>query len=500
MISTSNNSSSRRARLAVLIVFVVSAAALAVYFLVPHFANRKPDGPPVPVILISIDTLRADAVSGFGGAPDQTPELYQFGEEGIRFTTAISAAHITAPSHATMLTGFSPFVHGCSMGGQGKAWKIAERIPTLAETFRANGYHTGGFTDGVQLIPDAGFARGFDVYAYKSTGLEAKLPAIEKFLLQKPDQPFFLFLHTYRPHIPYRPPADLVAGLVKDYHGVFREAAIRASQMTHEQMIRPSAVQNKIGRELKSSNAKTPEDHAFLKKMYLSGVSGADREVGAVFQLLKKLNVYDRALILVTSDHGEAFQEHELDSHSTVHDECVRVPLIMRMPGGAAAGTTVEETFPAIDLVPTVVELSNNSINVAYEGDSHAREISKGNIHEKPAVSAWYYHGNVQWPSGRAVRSRSGKYMLLDIFPEMPDFVKKLGGAEVFYNLIRDRGEKVNALSSGDPEIGRLREFLKGRVEDWTVLKKRHRVEDRGGSDLSDEAIRDLEAIGYTGK
>jgi hypothetical protein len=185
---------------AALLIAVAAAGALWLR------AAKAPRFPRAPIVLISIDTLRADAVAGFGAPVLQTPNLYILGQEGVRFETAISASHLTAPSHASMLTGYSPHIHGVSMGRQGKAWSIPESIPTLAQILKNDGYRTAAFTDGIQLVPEGGFTRGFEVYKHETTGLVVRLDEIAKFLDAKPEEPPFLFCHTYRPHQPYRSP------------------------------------------------------------------------------------------------------------------------------------------------------------------------------------------------------------------------------------------------------------------------------------------------------
>lgn len=460
----------------------------------------RPPRPHTPVILISIDTLRADAVSGFGAPPEQTPELLKFGDESIRFETAISATHLTTPSHATMLTGFSPFAHGCATGGPQRgtkqAWHIAPKIATIAEIFSAQGWKTSAFTDGVQLLPSWGFARGFDTFDHVSKGLTAKLPEIEQFLAGQSGKPFFLFLHTYRAHHPYRPPQDLLENLLKDYQGIYRAPTRRIATFTHEKTLKQSKTRNLLIAELEPELAKTDEDRQFMKKLYMSGVTGADREFGGVIDLLKKHDLYDKSIIVVTSDHGEAFYEHGEWSHTTIYDECVRVPLIIRLPGQQGSGIRIRETFPAVSLAPTLLDLSGLGVRTHFEGRSVADEMLLGTITERPAYLGWCYQPGAQFPSGKGVRTRAGKYMELDTTPPLPVYVEKLGKSMCF-DLGSDPSEMTNIINKG----ASIEQSHKKSLEDanvlWDLLRKLYYSNNESSIPLTEEQIRDLQGIGY---
>ncbi|MBL8993872.1 MAG: sulfatase-like hydrolase/transferase, partial [Spirochaetia bacterium] len=311
------------------------------------------------------------------------------------------------------------------------------------------------------------------------------------------ENPFFLFLHTYRPHMPYRAPKDLTEKLLENYNGVFRDAARRGAEMTHPEALKPSELQIRYANDLKYQRARTREDREFLRKLYDAGVTDADREVGAVFDLLKKLGVYDRVLIVVTSDHGEEFFEHGLDSHYTAYDECIRVPLIVRMPGGEGAGVTIEETFSSVHLTPTILQLANVLIDIPFEGHPYGREILSGSLdREYDAFASWSFIPGRQFPTGQVVRSRTQKFIKMDHLDEGPDWLKKVGD-KLFFDLRADPKERKNIYPLDPKRAAGLEELLKTQAAEWEMYKNRFGSGLTAPEDLSESALRDLEAVGY---
>jgi arylsulfatase A-like enzyme len=455
--------------------------------------------PRAPIVLISLDTLRADALSGFGAPAGVTPRLTAFAEQSVAFETAIAASHHTAPSHATMLTGYSPFVHGVALGAQRTLWRIPDSMPTLADVLRGAGYATAGFTDGVQLLPGNGFARGFDIYDYRTTTLDGKLDDISAWLDETGEAPFFLFAHTYRPHQPYRAPTDLIMPLIEHYDGVFRQAALRASKLSHSQVmgLGPDRVKDFHAR-LAGRLAETDRDREFMHELYLAGVTGTDREFGRLLDLLDRHGVLERAIVIVTSDHGEAFFEHGHDSHADVYDEILRVPLLVRLPDGTGASRRVVETFPSVNLMPTLLELVGARRGVRTEGRSVAKVLLGAEMQDQPAFSAWWASPS-QWPDGTAVRTRD--YKRIEAPPRKHSYAgyRALSPA-AFFEIADDPTEQHNLAEQASPEFLRLGEVLADARRRWKVMRTEHSADAQDAAPMTDEQAEALQAIGYMGE
>lgn len=449
------------------------------------------------VILLSLDTVRADAVAGFGAPVEATPNLYLVGQEGIRFPTAIAASHITAPSHASLLTGVSPFVHGVSMAKRGGGWPIPEKLPTLAERFQAAGYRTAAFTDGIQLLPELGFARGFDLYDKETIGLAAKRDRIRDFVEQSGEAPIFLFLHTYRAHQPYRPPLDLASELIQSYRGIYAAPVREIAWLDHQQSLSPSALQMRLGRALSGEAARSPDDRKFFRRLYDAGVTGLDREVGQALGLLRQLGLYDMSLLAITSDHGEAFFEHDRDSHHDVFEECLRVPLILRLPGGLGAGRSLDATFPAVDLAPTLLDLAGLAAPGSLEGRSWAPWVREGQPEERPAVSSWHYVPDARWPSGCSVRDRRGKLLMLDQVEEAGHPAVANLGVTSYFDRIEDPHERTDLAVELRPHAKELLAAHGDFRAHWKLLREHYGANADRGIDLDAEAIEALRAVGY---
>jgi arylsulfatase A-like enzyme/Flp pilus assembly protein TadD len=293
---------------------------------------------PERVVLITIDTLRADFVGSYGSKSSRTPTLDRLAADGVRFATAISPTPITMPSHASLMTGLDPTLHGVHSNAK---FRLDDGIPTLAEQFQARGFATAAFLASVVLDRRYGLARGFDVYddrmgfrrniegatgGYAERTADQVVDATLEWLKSAPSR-FFLWVHFYDPHGSYNPPRG------------FRPKQRVTTARLEEVGILEYAKQ------------------AF-PSLYAAEIYFADTELGRFLRILNRKFNDDRTLLVVTSDHGESLGEHgELTHTLTVYDATQKVPLLMKGPG-VPSGRVVDAQVRLVDVAPTILSLS----------------------------------------------------------------------------------------------------------------------------------------------
>ncbi|MCC6156199.1 MAG: sulfatase, partial [Candidatus Hydrogenedentes bacterium] len=321
----------------------------------PIVRSLAPEDSKPPVILISCDTTRVDRLPPYGYNRDTWPNLTSFAKESVLFENAFTPETWTLTAHVSMLTGLYPTRHHVN-----STTNLAESIVTLPEILAKEGYVCGGFTGyRTWLLPWRGLAHGFDKYetAEVIRDIRATQAHIDPWLQLHKDQPFFLFFHNYDHHskiaslhcvgcdLPYYPVDD--AGLYFSKE-LTEPASLRAEG-------RPRATDLLFGandgRETISADELT-----YMNALYDDAVRSVDEELGAFFSELKATGVYDRALIIVTADHGELFGEHGEFLHEHVYEGAARVPLLIRFPGGKHGGRRIADTARLIDLYPTVLD------------------------------------------------------------------------------------------------------------------------------------------------
>jgi len=310
-----------------------------------------------PVVLLTVDTLRADRVLGQGPRRVPTPALDSLAADSVVFENARSSAPWTKPSLATLLTGVSPLVHGMSS----RRARLPDELETLAEHLRAGGYHTGGVGLNAHLERAFRFDQGFQDYAFparpdQGIGLGARLlerlepnrypelfPSTEAiadvacaWIRGHAREPFFLWVHVLDPHWPYEPPPEYLA----NPQGTRRWGE-------------PEMVTNVQAGNTKPGAA----DRERVQELYEGEIRYVDDQLGRILGTLKELGLYQEALIVFASDHGEEFWEHGRYEHGhTLYDEVLRVPLAFKLPGGAGAGR-VDAPVPTEALLPTVLDV-----------------------------------------------------------------------------------------------------------------------------------------------
>ena len=303
----------------------------------------QPEPPPTApnILLISIDTLRADHLGCYGYEPPTSPEVDAFRRDAVLFATAIAQAPSTLHSHASILTSLLPHHHGASWGAKRR---LADEVVSVAEVLQDAGYETAAFTGGGQMDKAFGLDQGFGTY--DQPGVHTFDKTVERALgwLQKERQgtaPFFPFLHSYEPHHPYDPPADLLALFDGDYDGPL-----------------PPQIEIETLRAINQDELEIDdEDLAHIVAAYDGEIRSMDRGFGQLIEALRAGGLYDESLIVFTSDHGEEFGEHgRVGWHShSLYDELLAVPLVIKFPGGTFAGATVNGQVRSIDIPPTML-------------------------------------------------------------------------------------------------------------------------------------------------
>ncbi|MDY7093949.1 MAG: sulfatase [Acidobacteriota bacterium] len=312
---------------------------------VPAFGEEEAadEGAPPQVLFLSLDTLREDGLSILGG-PWETPHLDRLAREGELWTPHYAAATWTKPSHATLLTGYPPQIYG------GKEGELDPRVPTLAERLRAAGFATRGLTyDCVWLDPRFGFGRGFEQYESRRWGLDQAVRETANWITLHRSQPFFFFLHTFEPHsdfhrLPYEAP------------GISRETVAQRWGLYDYGCTRGFCGSARLARMSDGRMRPRQREDEALPALYGAGVTAMDAEVGQLLDHLRALGIYDDLLIVVTSDHGESLLEQGRVLHGNPWNEVLRVPLIIKWPGGGHAGVRRDQVSSALDVVPTILD------------------------------------------------------------------------------------------------------------------------------------------------
>jgi arylsulfatase A-like enzyme len=316
------------------------------------------------VVLISIDTLRADRLGAYGYPLVVSPVLDAVAREGTLFENALAQASWTTPSHATMLTGTYSCVHGLGINEydqRPEAEKAADPllgrplpvgVRPLAEILRDAGYGTAAFTEDAFVDPGS-FQRGFDEFSadrrfgWAAGIVEETVRSAVDWMRVHAEQRFFLFVHTYQVHSPYTPPPA--------YDHI---ASLRPLPLAPDHL--PPA----------------PKGEADAAR-YVAEVAYTDASVAALFQALAELDLAEQTIVVVTSDHGEAFGEQGAWGHAwEIKDEQLHVPLIWRAPGLIAAGRRVSTMVGVVDIAPTVLALLGMEVPSWMQGESLASMLA----------------------------------------------------------------------------------------------------------------------------
>ncbi len=459
------------------------------------------------VLLVSIDTLRADRLSAAGYARATSPHIDRLAADGLRFTQAITTAPWTTPAHMSLFTGLYPSTHRVTTRPQvTPVRRLSASVPTLAELLRAHGYATQAWTGGGTLGAGYGFDQGFEVY---EEGALKLTPAARADVLARLGElsvaPFFFFVHTFEVHAPYTRTryveARLSAAARADWQARFdlewrqrpgRRAlapdaplegpagALSPAALARRQALLREGIEGLLRRH-GLWNARSASD------LYDGGVHAADDFVGELVAALRRLGLHERTLVIVTSDHGEEFGEHDparfWDAHcQPLYDELLRVPLIVRLPGGPRGVS--ERQVGLVDVAPTVLDALGLPVPVDMQGHSLLRPDAR---RESLALAEATCSG----PERKALRGQGVKYVA-GFDAGADDGVPLTPRTQQLFDLSRDPGERRDLAASDSARADALRATLLARVRE---LRGRARGGESGALDA--EALERLRALGY---
>ena len=444
------------------------------------------------VILITVDTLRADALSSYGHKKGSTPHIDQLARDGILFSGARAPASWTLPSLASILTGLSPRAHTAMQLDT----KLPNEVHTLAEFMRDAGYHTAAIGSSELLQPAFNLSQGYRDYVYfpkESVGASLGALALdllfpERFTTSSDfaseaistraltrratawlelnrEKEFFLWIHYLDPHLPFSPPADFIPTRSPPPEVGYRFADLVGVRAGYR-------VPSLVGRE-------------WIKELYDAEVRYVDDSVGELLATLKRLGLYEDSLIILTSDHGEEFWEHDGFAHGhSLYDEVLWVPLLVKLPHPGSKGR-VSAMVQTPSITPTVLDLCKidyESSNFSVGSLVPLWEQNPSGLVEEPIVST----GLIDYEDRESVIFDGLKYIRV-----------LMTGREELYNLVRDPRERTSLVSSSPEKIEQARNLLEAHNGMAIRLRKLYGIARKQQIELDEETRERLKALGY---
>ena len=438
------------------------------------------------VLLVVLDTVRADAVSCYGNPRPTTPHLDRLAGEGTRFENAYATCFWTLPSHASLLTGLYP----SEAGATSETNHLPNRLTTLAERLTAAGYQTAAVVRNPWISVERGFGQGFEDFVEDwrgDTGHEAdeEGAAVERAMEWIRDrggtgEPWFLFVNLNVAHLPYNPPEPFRS----------RFASEEWPQATVDRLMKIDGGWGHLAGGLHLDEA----DFRILRDLYEAEVSIADEHVGELLDAIRDSGVLEQTLVIVTADHGENLGDHGMIDHVySLFDTTVRVPMIVRYPLRFAAGGVVDGLVSLIDIVPTVLDVAG--VPMADEG-LEGLALDEPGIRDRPAVFAenerpingirllekWFPDFDTAAVDHQMRMIRTGDFKLI---------WKADVSAELF-DIEADPGELID-LTPIRPE---LRNRFLGELRSWS-LGIEPRVVPQAFESRDRESLERLRALGY---
>lgn len=424
------------------------------------------------VVLISIDTLRTDHISCYGYTRNTTPVLDTLSKGGYSFKNVTSTSSWTAPAMASLFTTLMPSQHNikhgvCKSGSIYGQEVLDESYVTLAEVLKENGLTTFGISSNPHITEELGFAQGFDYFAFCkfSDAEEVTKTAVDFMAEYKYDKPFFLWVHYFDPHWPYRKQEPWIYNYAPKYNDELK----RFYHMNLPK-VRTAAKIKKGSNILRK-----------LVALYDSEINYVDQSIG---KLIDAIPGMEDAMIIVVSDHGEGFLEHNsLDHGYQLYEESINVPLIVKYPDAKRDGKKIFHTPCSIVDVPlTILDWLGIKNTYHFQGKSLMPLIT-GKIPDEANGSNRVILSELNRFGKDLISLRIGKWKYIH------DFKNK---KEELYDLSIDSGETVNIITK-EPQ---LHNEIRNKLSEWLTIVKEPKVKTKR-VELDAESVERLKSLGY---
>lgn len=445
----------RRPRAAVLVAIGLACVSCAAC----KGRNARTPAPAHPdIIVITVDTLRADRLGCYGFAPARTPHIDRLANEGVLVEHAVAPTPITLPSHASIFTGLYPPAHGVRDNGR---YRVPDDVTTLAERLKSDGYQTQAFVSSMVLHRRFNLNQGFDGYDdqiraegdakmfhFQERSGKRTMDRVLRWLgaaaSSSPRTPLFLWVHLFDPHQPYEPPE---------------------------------------------------EDAKRSPTLYDGEIASVDRQIGRFVDALKKRGSLDDTLLVFTSDHGESLGEHREATHALfIYESTVHVPLLLRYPKMLPAGTRYDASASSVDLVPTILALADLP-PMETQGVDLSRALA--GAAEPPTISPYSesLHGELEFAMAPLHGVRSGPWTYI-----------RAPRAEL-YDRSDDPGETRNLLdpsvaeaASASPKVAAQQAAKLDRALSEILQESKRFDFTETTSPLDAQTVQMLRALGYMGE
>lgn len=421
-------------------------------FIQSYQSRMKPlDVSELNVILITIDTLRADHLECYGYPDVETPNINRLAQDGTRFKYETIQVPLTFPSHSTIMTGTYPLYHGVRDNG---GFYLDDKHITLAEVLKQQDYATAAFVAAFVLDSRWGLDQGFDYYydnfdltKYKKVSLDAVqrrgdevLAEVYKWLEKNSKEKFFTWIHLYDPHTPYDPP--------EPYHELYKPV----------------------------------REKPF--RLYDGEIAYVDQLMGEFLDYLEEKKLLDKTVIIFTSDHGESLGQHKENAHGFfIYEAATRVPLIMRFPQKKFASKVIQQRVRSVDIMPTILNFVGQKPPETVQGKSLLPLILGDDKLEEEGAYSETYWPNYHYGWSPLKSLIKGSYKFIDApKPEL-------------YNVFEDPMEKVNLVNLQASLAHQMKRELDALIEKYSA----EGIEDMGPQPIDHDSLVKLQALGYVG-
>mgnify|MGYP002632661698 CR=1 FL=1 len=417
------------------------------------------------ILLMVLDTLRADRLGCYGYERARTPNLDALAAKGVLFEDAMSAASWTLPSHASLFTSTFPSQHGL--------WdnqRLPDALDTVAELLSRNRYRTASFSERGFLSEVHGFARGFERFDSQSRDCTATYRLAYEWI-KKQEMPFFSFVHTYKVHSPYAPAPEFAEGYVREYSGDLPE----------------SVDVPKYTWGLGNGPEPKPEDIQYISDLYDAEIAELDFAVGQFLDELEKAGKLENTLLIITSDHGEEFFEHGAFLHGlSLYQEQLHIPMIAYWKGHLEGGQRIGHTVHMVDVAPTLAQAAQVEFPESWMGTPLSSSAPDAG---RPLFVPMKVHFSKSTAGNDCVALREGDMIYIEYTGDRRAHDKHKG--PLLFDLATDPGETTNLINSETEDA------WKAKVE--STHERHGQIGTTKAFRRSQESVKELEKLGYAG-